>query len=121
MAPHRGARNASRGGAFPAPSASVPKPAARVGRALALAPKALSDGGHTHANFRWTRGWIASLATLAVVSILIGVAVCAARAATADRSFNDARLNIHTDIAHHHVDTITIDSSSLTPRIVGAV
>src|SRR5579859_2761139 len=65
------------------------------------------------ANFRWTRGWIAMLATLAVVSILIGVAL-AQRTQPQQTDLSTTLAYIHTDIANHHVDTITIDNSSLT-------
>ncbi|HEU0027407.1 MAG TPA: ATP-dependent zinc metalloprotease FtsH [Ktedonobacterales bacterium] len=65
------------------------------------------------ANFRWTRGWIVLLATLAVVFILSGVAL-AQRVQPRQTDLSTTLADIRADIAKHHVDTITIDGSTLT-------
>ncbi len=65
------------------------------------------------AKFRWTRGWVVLVATLAIVSIMIGVAL-AQRAQPQQTDLSTTLADIRADIAKRHVDLITIDGSTLT-------
>jgi cell division protease FtsH len=65
------------------------------------------------AKFRWTRGWIAAVATLAIALIVLGIGL-AQLTQPRQTDLTTALADIRADIAHGHVDTITIDGSTMT-------
>ncbi|HEX9036917.1 MAG TPA: ATP-dependent zinc metalloprotease FtsH [Ktedonobacterales bacterium] len=65
------------------------------------------------AKFRWTRGWVAAVAALAIALVVLGIGL-AQLTQPRQTDLSTMLALVHADIARHHVDTITIDSASIT-------